>query len=171
MLSGDQTCPYAANVYYQRETSGITPVNNGINVYQHLADGYLVTQNGGPHVIFGRGNLCPDALVTDFLVNDVVPATRETICDGFVVDDYVQIAPRFVGAFKTPRNALSSVETEIYYLPEYFYWDGYTPTALGCTYGGTLGFASNNAGSRYNFTLDKCALQPTSSLSLHFNRT
>ena len=25
LLSGDQTCPFAANVYYQQETSGLTP--------------------------------------------------------------------------------------------------------------------------------------------------
>ena len=134
-----------------------TPVGNGINVFQHLADGYLITQEGGPHVIFGRGNECPDALVTDFLVNDVFPAQRETICEGLVMDDYVQISPHFAAAFKTPRNALSAVETEIYYLPEYFYWDGFTPTAAGCTYGGTLDFAANNAGARYSFTLNKCA--------------
>jgi len=134
-----------------------TPVGNGVNVFQHLADGYLITQQGGPHVIFGRGNACPDALVTDFLVNDVVPVQRETVCDGFVMDDYVPISPRFAGAFKTPRNALSSVETEIYYLPEYFYWDGYSPTAVGCNYGGTLDFAANFAGTRNKFTLDKCA--------------
>jgi pimeloyl-ACP methyl ester carboxylesterase len=135
-----------------------TPVGNGIKVFQHLADGYLITQEGGPHVIFGRGNECPDAFVTDFLVNDVVPAQRETICEGFVMDDYVQISPHFAAAFKTPRNALSAVETEIYYLPEYFYWDGFTPTSVGCTYGGTLDFAANNAGTRYTFTLNKCAL-------------
>ncbi|MCI0556339.1 MAG: alpha/beta hydrolase [Anaerolineae bacterium] len=134
-----------------------TPVGNGINVFQHLADGYLITQQGGPHVIFGRGNECPDALVTDFLVNDVVPSQRETICDGFLMDDYVPISPRLAGAFKTPRNALSAVETEIYYLPEYFYWDGFTPTAAGCTYGGTLDFDINAAGTRNIFTLEKCA--------------
>ena len=134
-----------------------TPVDNGINVYQHLADAHLITQTGGPHVIFGRGNVCPDALVTDFLVNDVVPALPETVCDGFVMDDYVQISPRLAGAFKTPQNALSSVETEIYYLPEYFYWDGFTPAAVGCTYGGTLGIDSNFAGTRSLFTLNKCA--------------
>jgi len=134
-----------------------TPVNNGINVYQHLTDGYLITQQGGPHVIFGRGNACPDALVTDFLVNDVPPADRETICDGFVMDEYVPISPRLASAFKTPRKALSSVETEINYLPEFFYWDGFTPTAAGCTYGGTFGFAPNNAGTRNNFSIDRCA--------------
>jgi len=87
----------------------------------------------------------------------MVPALPETVCDGFVMDDYVQISPRLAGAFKTPQNALSSVETEIYYLPEYFYWDGFTPTAVGCTYGGTLGIDSNFAGTRSLFTLNKCA--------------
>ena len=134
-----------------------TPVGNGMNVFHHLADGYLITQEGGPHVIFGRGNECPDALVTDFLVNDAVPAERETTCDGFLMDDYVPISPRFAREFKTPRNALSAVETEIYYLPEYFYWDGFTPTSVGCTYGGTLDFDTNFAGTRNRFTLNKCA--------------
>ena len=134
-----------------------TPVGNGVNVFQHLANGYLITQQGGPHVIFGRGNECPDLIITDFLVNDVVPAEREITCDGYLMDDYVPVSPRFAREFGTPRNALSAVETEIYYLPEYFYWDGFTPTDVGCTYGGTLNFASNNAGTRYNFTLNKCA--------------
>lgn len=133
-----------------------TPIGNGINVYQHLSDGYLITQNNGPHVIYGRGNVCPDALVTDFLVNGHVPAQRETTCDGFVMDAYVPLAPRFAVGFKNPYKALSSVETEIYYLPEFYYWDGFTPTAVGCTYGGTLNFAPSANG--YDFVLDQCAL-------------
>ena len=158
LCTSDQTRPVTkledANLVRERQR---TPHGVATAVYQHLADAYLITQTGGPHVIFGRGNVCPDALVTDFLVNDVVPAQRGTICDGFVMDDYVQISPRLAGAFKTPQNALSSVETEIYYLPEYFYWDGFTPTAVGCTYGGTLGIDSNFAGTRSLFTLNKCA--------------
>jgi len=134
-----------------------TPISHGINVYQHLADGYLITKEGGPHVIFGYGNECPDALVTDFLVNDVVPAQRETVCEGFVADDYVPIAPRNASAFKNPLEALSSAETEISYLPEYYYWDGFEPTSAGCTYGGVLGFEYNASGSRSLFTLENCA--------------
>ncbi len=82
-----------------------TPVSHGINVYQHLADGYLITTQGGPHVTFGYGNECPDALVTDFLVNDIVPAQRETTCEGIVVDDYVPVAPRLATSFHTPEEA------------------------------------------------------------------
>jgi pimeloyl-ACP methyl ester carboxylesterase len=133
-----------------------TPVNNGIQVYQHLADGYLITTEGGSHVTFGYGNECPDALVTDFLVKDIVPAERETICEGQVVDPYVPVAPRNAKAFSEPADALSAMETEIYYLPEFFYWDGYTPTSAGCTYGGTLDFESNNAGTKYLFGMKNC---------------
>jgi len=133
-----------------------TPISHGINVYQHLADGYLITTEGGPHVTFGYGNECPDALVTDFLVNDIVPAQRETVCDGVVADAYVPVAPRTTKPFKTPSEIFSSVETEIYYLPEFFYWDGFTPTSVGCTYGGIFDFRANNAGTRYNFGLDHC---------------
>ncbi len=96
-----------------------TPVGNGISVYEHLDDAYLITQEGGPHVIFGRGNVCPDALVTDFLVNDVVPAKRETACAGYVADEHVPVAPRAAADFKNLRRALSAIETEIYYLPEF----------------------------------------------------
>ena len=135
-----------------------TPVGNGINVYHHLADAYLIIQQGGPHVIFGRGNECPDALVTNFLVNDIVPPQRETTCNGRVMDDYVPNAPRFASTFRSPRKALSAMETEIYYLPEFYYWDTTTPTSVGCNNGGVLNFAPNSSGTKYNFTLSNCAL-------------
>jgi pimeloyl-ACP methyl ester carboxylesterase len=133
-----------------------TPVNHGINVYQHLADGYLITTEGGPHVTFGYGNACPDALVTDFLVNDIVPAERETVCEGSVADPYVPVAPPTTKSFSDPIEALSSIETEIYYLPEFFYWDGFSPTAVGCTYGGTFDFDMDNASTKYRFNFDQC---------------
>ncbi|HQU36752.1 MAG TPA: alpha/beta hydrolase, partial [Anaerolineales bacterium] len=134
-----------------------TPYGNGVNVYEHLADAYLITQEQGPHVIFGRGNACPDEIVVDFLVNDVAPAERETTCEGYLADPHVPLAPRFAVSFGSPRNALSAMETEIYYLPEFYYWDGFTPTVVGCNYGGALGYELNNAGTRVNFSLDKCA--------------
>ncbi|MCC6299047.1 MAG: alpha/beta fold hydrolase [Anaerolineales bacterium] len=135
-----------------------TPYGNSVSVYENLADGYLITQEYGPHVIFGRGNACPDDLVTDFLVNDVVPAERETICEGFLIDEYVPVLPRSVVGVPASLDALSLIETEINYLPEYYYWDGYTPTPVGCTYGGTLGFSPNDEGTQVNFDFDQCAL-------------
>ena len=142
-----------------------TPVSHGVNVYEHLADGYLITTEGGPHVTFGYGNECPDALVTDFLVNDVVPADRETVCEGIVADDYVPVAPRIARAFSNPAEALSSIETEIYYLPEFFYWDGYTPTSIGCTYGGVFDFDMDAVGTKYRFNFERCAFTKNFSMT------
>jgi hypothetical protein len=94
--------------------------------------------------------------VTDFLVNDVVPADRQTTCEGVVADAYVPVAPRMARGFSSPAEALSSVETEIYYLPEFFYWDVFTPTSVGCTYGGTFHFDLSNDGIKYLFGFDRC---------------
>lgn len=142
-----------------------TPYRHGVNVYQHLADGYLITTEGGPHVTFGYGNECPDALVTDFLVNDVVPANRETVCEGVVADDYVAVAPSTAQSFSEPIEALSSIETEIYYLPEFFYWDVFTPASVGCTYGGTFDFALSNDGIKYLFEFDRCEFMDNFSIT------
>jgi pimeloyl-ACP methyl ester carboxylesterase len=132
-----------------------TPVGNGISVYKHLDDGYLVTQQGGPHIIFGRGNECPDELITDFLLQGQVPQHREIYCEGLVADEYVPLAPKNAWAFENPLEALVSTETEMYYLPEFYYWDGVEATNSGCTYGGTFRFEPDDA--LYVFTLDKCA--------------
>ncbi len=131
-----------------------TPVGNGISVYRHLSDGYLITQQGGPHIIFGRGNECPDAIVTDFLVKGRVPAQRQTECAGVVTDEYVPLAPRSANAFDSPLDALSSAKTEITYLPEYYYWDGVEATSAGCTLGGALHFEADD--SKSAFTLNTC---------------
>jgi pimeloyl-ACP methyl ester carboxylesterase len=135
-----------------------TPVSHGYNVYQHLADGYLITTEGGPHVTFGYGNECPDTLVTAFLVHGVVPEERETVCEGSVAEEYVPVAPRSTRSFRDPSDVLPAVETEISYLPEFYYWDQYTPTSVGCTYGGTFQFEANKSGKRSLFELRRCEL-------------
>jgi pimeloyl-ACP methyl ester carboxylesterase len=152
---GPLTAPGIPTLVLGATADPATPVNNGISVYQHLQDGYLITQQGGPHVIFGRGVACVDDLVTDFLVKGKTPRQRETICEGVVADDYVPLAPRKASAFDTPLDALASAETEINYLPEYYYWDGTEPTNAGCATNGTLHFEPND--EKYAFNLNKCA--------------
>jgi len=132
-----------------------TPVGNGISVYERLTDGYLITTEGGPHVTFGYGNECPDVLVTNFLVNGKVPTQRETNCEGILTDSYVPLAPRDASSFATALDAFTSIETEISYLPEYYYWDGFEPASAGCPFGGTIGFESTDTG--YDYTLTDCA--------------
>jgi pimeloyl-ACP methyl ester carboxylesterase len=129
-----------------------TPFSNGQSVFGRLADGYLVTQTAGPHVIFGRGVSCVDDLVTAFLVDDQVPARRETTCKGQVISEFLPLAPLDAAEFADPLDALSSVDDEIFYLPEYYYWDLTTPTAVGCPFGGSMSFEPSDAGESLAFS-------------------
>jgi pimeloyl-ACP methyl ester carboxylesterase len=149
------TAPGIPTLVLGADADPATPVNNGISVYQHLQNGYLITQQGGPHIIFGRGNECPDNIVTDFLVKGKTPQQRETQCEGVVADEYVPLAPRKAADFDNPLEALASAETEINYLPEYYYWDGVESTDAGCAVNGTLHFEPND--EKYAFNLNKCA--------------
>lgn len=133
----------------------ITPMTSARPVYENLDDAYLVTQRGGPHVIFGRGRMCIDTLVTDFLVHDMRPAQRETECPGRTMSRYIPLAPADASAFPSLVEAFDSVETEINYLPEYWYWDYVTKTKVGCTKNGTMEFKAVE--NRAAFQFDNCA--------------
>ena len=133
----------------------LTPIANGRRVYERLADGYLITTQGGAHVMFGRGQSCPDDLVVAFLADGAPPAERETACEGAVADEYVANAPRDARAFATPLEAMLSFNDQLRYLPEFYYWDGITPVAVGCPRGGSLTFEPR--GAKAAFTLQNCA--------------
>jgi TAP-like protein len=134
----------------------ITPIGQGESVFERLADGYLVTQQGGPHVIFGRGIPCQDGLVTRFLVDGKRPAERRTTCPGELVTAYVPLAPVSALSFAGPRAAFVSAETEISYLPEYYYWDGLGTLSVGCPLGGgKIRFDETATGA--TMTLRSCA--------------
>jgi pimeloyl-ACP methyl ester carboxylesterase len=136
-------------------TDPATPYSNAQAVYSYLADGYLVTETGGPHVIFGWGNACVDDMIAAFLVEDQVPVERETVCEGVVASGFVPLAPVDAAEFETPLEALAAVDNEIYYLPEYYYWEYETPIALACPFGGRLAIEPGEAGE--TFTLADCA--------------
>jgi len=132
-----------------------TPVNQGVQVHSRLDDGYLVTTEGGAHIIFGRGDTCPDELVTDFLVNGTVPAERETVCEGVIYDPYMPIPKMDAKDYADPLEAMTSMDNNINYLPEFYDWDWETPTSVGCNFGGTLSFEISDDGVA--FTFNRCA--------------
>lgn len=107
---------------------------------------------GGPHVIFGWGNTCVDDLVTAFLVEDQLPPLTETVCKGNVAAEFVNLAPPDAAEFESPLEALFSVDNEIYYLPEYYYWDLETPTTVGCPFGGMLTYQPSDVGEAFALT-------------------
>jgi pimeloyl-ACP methyl ester carboxylesterase len=131
-----------------------TPFQNGIDVFRRLADGYHITETGGPHIIFGWGVTCVDDLVTSFLMDGEIP-DREVTCEGQVISEFFPLAPRSAVDFADPLEALASVDDELYYLPEYYYWDYETPTSIGCPFGGTFTFETSELGEAYR--LRDCA--------------
>ncbi|HNO32393.1 MAG TPA: alpha/beta hydrolase, partial [Anaerolineales bacterium] len=132
-----------------------TPVSNGQNVFSRLSNGYLVTQEGGPHVIYGRGVSCIDDLVTAFLVNDELPSQKETTCEGAVITDFVPLAPLSVKETPDLLDLFYAIDNEIYYLPEYYDWDVVTPTTVGCPFGGTFSLEATDTGD--SLSLDACS--------------
>jgi hypothetical protein len=106
-----------------------------------------MSKEGGPHVIFGWGEACPDEEVTTFILEGTPPVTD--VCEGVVIGPYQpRLAP---GKEDDPETLLSNIELEIGYLPEYYYWDGYTDTGIGCPAGGTISFTATDVGSHFDF--------------------
>lgn len=133
-----------------------TPVENGRRVFKNLDKGYLITMQGGPHVIYGRGNACPDDLVTAFLVDDKMPNEREITCDGVVSDTYVPNAPNDASSFETPLEAMDAAYNEIYYLPEYYYGSTSDTIEAGCTHGGSITIDAFDSDDKQAIHLKDC---------------
>jgi pimeloyl-ACP methyl ester carboxylesterase len=132
-----------------------TPVANAKRIFDHLHDGYLIVTQGGAHVVFGRGNACPDDLIRDFLVEGTRPKERQIKCEGVVSDPYLPVAPADAADFESPLEALDALTTDLLYLPEYYYWDGATLMMTACPKGGALSFAPSF--SRDQFRFSRCA--------------
>ncbi len=137
-------------------TDPATPVQNGERVYSHLDDGYLITEEGGAHVIFNRDDTCPDNIVKDFLLDGKKPVQRETTCEGVIATPYIPRSPSSVRAFDTPLQAMDAAYNEIFYLPDYFYWNGANLGLAACSMGGVIGF-STSRGDGDQFRFSDCA--------------
>ncbi len=145
------------------EADPATPLSNARSVFARLPDAYLVIKEGGPHVIFGRGDECPDALVTNFLLSGERPAQREVRCPGAVIDSYSPLAPADAADLSDPLQVLIAFSSELSLLPEYYYWDGLSPVFAGCPFGGWLTIEVVDEGDR--FTLSRCAFSQGFALS------
>ena len=137
-------------------TDPATPYAGALRLFEEAGDGYLVRQPGGPHIIFGRGNPCPDELVTSFLLDGELPAERETECEPMVPDPFVPLAPASASADDDPVTALLAIDDEANYGPEYWAWDGVEDLAVGCLRGGSMTYAANDVG--YDLTFDACEI-------------
>jgi len=138
-------------------TDPITPPkDNTANLIENLNNVYVITEQGGPHVLYARYQLCPDVVINDFLVNDAVPAEQQYVCPGEPLGIYTPLTPNDAADFASPVEAVRALDTELFLLPEYYGWEGLEDKTVGCNYGGTVAFATTDAGEQ--FTFDNCEL-------------
>jgi pimeloyl-ACP methyl ester carboxylesterase len=129
-----------------------TPYQQGVDVSGRLEDGHLISQQGGPHVVFGRGNECPDTAVSAFIIDGTPPDVDE--CEGEAVGYYIPLLPVSVTEFDSAETMFDSIEFDLFYLPEYYWWDTVTETPVGCNRGGTVTFVGGDGKDTYIF--DNC---------------
>ena len=129
-----------------------TPLANGERIFSRLADGYLIVTEGGPHITYGWGRDCPDGLINNFLLTGQPPDQREVTCDGQIIREYVPLHPVSVSDYADLLEVFAAMDDDVYYLPEYYYWDLETPTTTSCPYGGGFTFEPSDEGERFTFT-------------------
>ena len=129
-----------------------TPYSQGVSVFEELDEGYLLSVNGGSHVMFGRGISCIDTAVTDFILEGTEPRSN---CGAEVITPYVSLLPDSLSGDE-PEELLLGLDNELYYLPELVSWSWVGKRSVGCSHGGRVVFTGTDAGAFY--VLDECAL-------------
>ncbi len=131
-----------------------TAIANGYRIYGRLDDAWFFQTLGGPHVIFGWGEPCPDTEIAAYLANDELPAARITTCAGSIADDYVNVAPPQAGAFDDALTLMQSMDDQLLNTEDYLSRLDDEPIAAGCDFGGSLTYALTDSGTK--ITLDAC---------------
>ena len=146
------TAPGVPTVVISSNSDPATPYRQGVDVSERLEEGHLITQQGGPHVVFGRGNECPDVAVTAFILDGTPPDIDE--CEGDVVGYYIPLLPMSVTEFDSAETMFDAIEFDLFYLPEYYWWDTVSETPVGCNQGGVVTFVAEEGQDGYRF--DQC---------------
>jgi hypothetical protein len=126
-----------------------------MRLFGRLKDAYFLEAIGGAHVIFGRGDACPDRPITDYLVSGTFPATRVTVCSNVVADPYVRNALARSADYRDALALMSDMERQITNTDDYAERLDKDPITIGCYLGGTLRYEPVKGGTR--LILDRCA--------------
>jgi hypothetical protein len=138
-------------------TDANTPTADALRVTRHLRSGTaLLSEIGGPHVVYGRGDRCVDDLVNTTILTGRLPARPVTVCPGAVADPYAPVPPRKAAGYADARETVDIVLGAVLDEPTYAVWSGEEPLVLGCEEGGAVRYTEADAGT-VTATLDGCA--------------
>jgi pimeloyl-ACP methyl ester carboxylesterase len=129
----------------------ITPISMAYSVLDGARNAHAVFLKGGPHVIWGRGNACPDDIVYDLILDDLRPTVDEQHCEQDFLADYVPLTLTTPQKAADPVTVAKAVATELYQFIPLSVWDGIHPQTLGCGFGGTLTATATEMGTDYRF--------------------
>ena len=122
-----------------------TPIDNGLQIFQNLQTGYMITKRAGGHVNFGLDDGltdCPDTLLIDFIFAKTLPAQREFICPGTLLDNYLPLNEVLAKSYENELDLLEAVVQEIEALPEYNQYS--SNQIIGCPFGGLMSISGDS---------------------------
>jgi pimeloyl-ACP methyl ester carboxylesterase len=140
------------------DSDPITPISMAYSVFDSARNAYAVFLMGGPHVIWGRGIDCPDAIVYDLILDGTLPSTREQHCRQDFLADYTPLTLTDPAERADPLAIARAVDVELYQIIPLNTWDGAHPLTVGCDFGGTLTATASYSGTDYSFA--DCRLWP-----------
>ena len=162
--TGAPTSPVSASHYPEllltADTDPNTPTENASRVFRRTAgNAALITQTGGPHVVFGRGNSCVDDLVVGVITTGRLPQDRTPVCRGQVLAPYDSVAPSRAADYRDPSDTAWTVLTAALDDPMYVDWDGLDALSTGCDAGGSARYDLAPSGELV-VTFLRCAWTP-----------
>jgi pimeloyl-ACP methyl ester carboxylesterase len=164
---GDRPAPLVDTPYpvfvMTSTTDPATPIANGMRIYSRLDDAYFIQTVGGPHVIFGWGEACPDEVIGAYLADGTPPRTRVLTCDGAISDEFVPLAARQAGEYGDALALMASMDDQILSTNDYLNRLDEEAITIGCDFGGTLTYTPTDVGTAV--TLDGCAFAPGAAMT------
>lgn len=131
----------------------ITPAVMAESVARHAQNSHLILQQNGPHVIWGRGESCPDDAVSDLLFKGKLPGDIPT-CAVPLMTPYLALYP----VDDSATAIATAILDELWMYPDFYGWDGVKATTTACTGGGVVKFQGSETVTALTF--QDCQLWP-----------
>ena len=129
------------------DTDVNTPSAAAERVHQRtVGEAALVLQQGGPHVVYGRGEPCIDDAVTTLVTTGALPAERTTVCPGDLTYSYAPNPPDRPARYVDPYATVDAVLSGTLGNATYASWLGEGNLALGCDAGGSARYRTDRDG-------------------------